>query len=149
MSHPPLSILVVEDHALVAMELEAIIEEAGHVTAGWAIDAREAEKIVATLPRLPDLAFVDVNLGDGPSGVEVAERLRRHDVEVVFVTANPKRLAEDMHGAIGIMAKPYSAGGVLAALSYLHDGVRDPPPTLDLPPGLTLSPRYERHWKLA
>lgn len=146
MIHPPLSILVVEDHALVAMELEAIIEEAGHVAAGWAMNYQEASDLVAALPSMPDLAFVDVNLGDGPSGVEVAERLREHDVEVVFMTANAKRLAEDMHGAIGIMIKPYSSNAVLAALSFLHGGVRDPPPTLDLPAGLRLSPRYEREW---
>ena len=147
MSHPPLSILVVEDHALVAMELEAIIEEAGHVSAGWAMSFKEASDLVAALPRLPDLAFVDVNLGEGPSGVDVAATLRRHDVEVVFMTANAKRLAEDMHGAIGIMAKPYSSTAVLAALSYLHDGVRAPPPTCCLPAGLRLSPRYEEDWK--
>ena len=136
MSHPPLSILVVEDHALVAMELEAIIEEAGHVSAGWAMNFQEASDIVAALP----------NLGEGPSGVDVAEKLRQHDVEVVFMTANAKRLAADMHGAIGIMAKPYSSSAVLAALNYLHDGVRAPPPSYDLPAGLHLSPHYERNW---
>ena len=146
MSHPPLSILVVEDHALVAMELEAIIEEAGHVSAGWAMNLQEASDLVAALPKLPDLAFVDVNLGEGPSGVDVAETLRQHDVEVVFMTANAKRLAADMHGAIGIMAKPYSSSAVLAALNYLHDGVRAPPPAYDLPAGLQLSPHYERNW---
>lgn len=146
MSHAPLSILVVEDHALVAMELEAIIEEAGHVSAGWAMNFKEASDLVAALPKLPDLAFVDVNLGEGPSGVDVAETLRQHDVEVVFMTANAKRLAADMHGAIGIMAKPYSSSAVLAALNYLHDGVRAPPPAYELPAGLRLSPHYERNW---
>ena len=146
MSHPPLSILVVEDHAIVAMELEALIEEAGHVSAGWAMNFQEASAIVAALPTLPDLAFVDVNLGDGPSGVDVAETLRQRDVEVVFMTANAKRLADDMHGAIGIMAKPYSSSAVHAALRYLHHGVRAPPPHEDIPAGLRLSPRYERTW---
>ena len=146
MNYPPLSILVIEDEALVAMELEAIIEDAGHVLAGWAMSFEEANALVMTMARLPDLAFVDLNLGEGPSGIEVAEQLRLHDVEVVFMTANAKRLADDMHGAIGIMAKPYSSGTVLAALDYLHDGVRAPPPTNDLPAGLRLSPRYERAW---
>lgn len=146
MRHAPLSILVVEDHAIVAMELEAIIEEAGHVAAGWAMNFQEANDIVAALPRLPDLAFVDVNLGEGPSGVDVAEKLRQQDVEVVFMTANAKRLGADMHGAIGIMAKPYSSSAVLAALNYLHDGVRAPPPRYELPAGLHLSPDYERNW---
>ncbi len=147
MSHLPLSILVVEDHALVAMELEAIIEEAGHVSAGWAMSFKEASDLVAALPQMPDLAFVDVNLGEGPSGLEVAVALRQNNVEVVFMTANAKRVAVDMHGAIGIMAKPYSSSAVLAALTYLHDGVRAPPPTCVPPAGLRLSPRYEVDWK--
>ena len=147
MSHLPLSILVVEDHALVAMELEAIIEEAGHVSAGWAMSFKEASDLVAALPQMPDLAFVDVNLGEGPSGLEVAAALRQNNVEVVFMTANAKRVAVDMHGAIGIMAKPYSSSAVLAALTYLHDGVRAPPPTCVPPAGLRLSPRYEVDWK--
>ena len=147
MSHLPLSILVVEDHALVAMELEAIIEEAGHVSAGWAMSFKEASDLVAALPQMPDLAFVDVNLGEGPSGLEVAAALRQNNVEVVFMTTNAKRVAVDMHGAIGIMAKPYSSSAVLAALTYLHDGVRAPPPTCVPPAGLRLSPRYEVDWK--
>ena len=148
MSHLPLSILVVEDHALVAMELEAMIEEAGHVSAGWAMNFEEASDLVAALPRRPDLAFVDVNLGEGPSGIAVAEALRRNNVAVVFMTANAKRVAADMHGAIGIMAKPYSTYAVLAALSYLYDGVRAPPPASVPPAGFRLSPRYEVDWKI-
>lgn len=146
MSHNPLSILVVEDHALVAMELEAIIEDAGHVSAGWATNFQEACDLIVALGKVPDLAFVDVNLGDGPSGLEVADTLREHDVGVVFMTANAKRLAEDMHGAIGLLAKPYSSSAVLAALTYLHDGVRAPPPECVVPAGFRLSPRYMVEW---
>ena len=77
----------------------------------------------------------------------VAETLRLEGVEVVFMSANPKRLDDHLHGAIGIMAKPYSSASVFAALLYLHDGVRAPPPAFALPAGLRLSPRYERDWK--
>ncbi len=147
MNHDPLSILVVEDHALVAMELEAIIEEAGHVAAGWATNFQEACDLIVALGKVPDLAFVDVDLGDGPSGVDVAATLRGHDVGVIFMTANAKRLAEDMHGAIGTMAKPYSSNAVLAALTYLLDGVRAPPPACVVPAGFRLSPRYMAEWR--
>lgn len=146
MTLPPLSILVVEDQALVAMELECIIEDAGHVAAGWATSYQEALDLVASMPQAPDLAFVDVNLGKGPSGLEVAEHLLERAIKVVFMTANAKRVAADMHGAIGIMAKPYSSGAVIAALTYLQDGVHAPPPERSLPAGLMLSPRYARDW---
>ena len=37
-------ILIVEDEALLAMELEALVEEAGHCVAGWATSSDEALK---------------------------------------------------------------------------------------------------------
>ena len=146
MIHSPLSILLVEDEALVAMHLEAIIEEAGHHAAGWATSASEAETIVKALPKRPDLAFVDVRLADDSLGTDVAERLRQRDIAVVFMTANPKRLREDMNGAIGVVAKPYSSTSVRAVLHYLHRGMRSPPPASALPVGLRLSPPFVRDW---
>jgi len=32
----PLKVLIVEDEALLAMELESLVEEAGHSVVGWA-----------------------------------------------------------------------------------------------------------------
>lgn len=140
----PLSVLVVEDEALIAMELQMLIEDSGHTVAGWATDLAEAYTILDHAGA--DLAFVDVHLADGPTGTRLAEDLRARDIPVVFMTANAKRVPEDFVGAIGIMAKPYSATSVAAALTYLHAGVRNPPPDYELPPGLQLSPAYTEQW---
>ena len=144
--HRPLSVLVVEDQALLALELQCLIEDAGHSVAGCACRFAEAAAIVNASPEPPDLAFVDVHLADGVTGTMIAAHLQALGVAVVYMTANVKRLPPDFAGAVGVMAKPYTSTSVLAALDFLHLGVRDPPPPHALPPGLRLSPHYAESW---
>ena len=142
--HRPLSILVVEDQALLAMELQLLIEDAGHEVAGWATDLAESREIMAHTGA--DLAFVDIQLADGATGTQLAQDLLDQEIPVVFMTANAKRVPADFVGAIGIIAKPYTATGVVAALEYLHAGVRNPPPLSGRPAGLQLSPAFAERW---
>nr|MDQ2879154.1 response regulator [Pseudomonadota bacterium] len=82
--------LIVEDEIFVALDLERILVEAGYTVAGIAADSQAAMEI----GRACQIAFVDVNLRDGPTGPDIAARLARdHDVKVVFVTANPAQIA--------------------------------------------------------
>lgn len=141
----PLKVLIVEDEAILAMELEGLLEDAGHTVVGWATSSTEARRLVDTVEA--DIAFVDVHLTDGPTGVSVAEYIERsgHPM-VVFMTANPTRLPENFAGAVGVIAKPYTMNGLVAALRYLQEGVRTPPPHSRLPVGFTLSPRFKLSW---
>jgi CheY-like chemotaxis protein len=141
----PLKVLIVEDEALLAMELESLIEEAGHSVVGWAVSSDEAKAMVGTSKA--DIAFVDIHLSDGPTGLDVAEHIRRSGQPmVVFMTANPKRIPENFVGAVGVIAKPYTMNGVMSALRYLQEGVRRPPPVSALPAGFTLAPDFAAVW---
>lgn len=144
----PLKILIVEDEALLAMELESLVEEAGHQVVGWATSSAEARTMVETTEA--DIAFVDIHLADGPTGVDIAEHIReRKRSVVVFMTANPKRIPDHFAGAVGVIAKPYTMNGLVSALRYLQEGVRRPPPVSVLPAGFTLSPAYQSVWAAA
>lgn len=70
---PPLRILVVEDEVLIALELECLLDDLGHVTVGVAGSSQEA--IALGLATHPDVALVDIHLIDGPTGVAVARAL--------------------------------------------------------------------------
>lgn len=122
-----LKVLIVEDEALVAAELELLVAESGHHAVGSAIDSEEALSMAEAFH--PDLAFVDIHLGDGPTGVDTARRLNELGVRVIFMTANPKRLPPDGAGALGIVPKPYAPGGVRQALEFADAVVegREPP----------------------
>ncbi|MEH3148110.1 MAG: response regulator [Methylobacterium frigidaeris] len=112
-----LRVLVVEDEVFVALELECMLEEAGHSVVGTAASSVEA---IALGERLrPELALVDIHLTDGPTGVAVAQALSRlNGIAILFTTANAKRVPEDLAGALGIVAKPYSPRSLLAAVAY-------------------------------
>lgn len=141
----PLKVLIVEDEALLAMELESLVEEAGHSVVGWATSSSEALEMADSVE--VDLAFVDVHLTDGPTGVEVARYIGdRESSMVVFLTANPKRIPAHFAGAVGVIAKPYTLNGFASALRYLQEGVRHPPPASALPAGFTLSPAFASDW---
>lgn len=145
MDAQPMKILIVEDEALLALELESLIEEAGHNVAGWAPGVNEAMGIIESTPI--DLAFIDVQLRDGGSGIDVARHLGRFpSICYVFLTANPKRLPEDLAGACGVIAKPYSINGLLTCLQYLEQGIRRPPPAVAQPESFTLAPRLSTVW---
>lgn len=114
----PLRILIVEDEFLIALELESLLQDAGHDVVGIAATSEEAMALGQQLA--PDLAFVDIHLADGLTGIEVCRRLSdQHQVTVLFMTANSKRIPEDCAGARGVIAKPYTERGVKEALAYV------------------------------
>jgi two-component system, response regulator PdtaR len=60
-------------------------------------------------------AFVDINLRDGATGPQIAERIARdYGVKVVFVTANPSQIGAGVD-ALGYIRKPFSDQAILAA----------------------------------
>lgn len=138
----PLRVLIVEDEALAALLLRTHLEDAGHEVVGWATTQDEAmRQFEATRP---DLAFVDLHLADGLTGLNVARRIQPTGTPVVFVTANARMLPDDCAGAIGSIGKPYSRHGIQCALEYLEEAVRNPPAQCPCPASLTLAPQYER-----
>ncbi len=121
-------ILIVEDEMLVAMELEAIVEDLGHCCAGIAPDVDTAKEYFGG--RL-DLALVDLNLRDGLTGPQIGKALSQLGVPVLFITANPRQLGDGIAGTIGVISKPTDETTVKAALDYVfrrREGERAEPP---------------------
>ena len=148
MPRAALRILIVEDQFLVAKQLEWIVEEAGHTVVGSAATRDEACSLAAAEPI--DLAFVDLSLADGSSGLEVASFLAEHsEARVVFATANRRRLPDDYCGAIGVVEKPFTQSGMLSALTYVAARIREPAEPVSKPESLQLSPSYRRRWQPA
>lgn len=109
--------MIVEDEIIVAMDLEATLEDFGFETVGIAADTSSALVLGATNP---DVALVDVNLRDGPTGPEIGARLARdYGVKVVFITANPRMLGDGVPGAIGVLPKPYDPHTIKQTVEYI------------------------------
>lgn len=143
---PPLQCLVVEDEPLISMDIQFMLEDAGHAVVGTAASLSEAKALPDDLR--PDVAFVDMQLADQSSGLDVNRMVQQRwpRAIVVFVTANPKRIPEDFAGAHGVIAKPFSMHGFVSALRYLQDGICEPPPVSPQPGSFIASPHFAATW---
>jgi len=134
-------ILIVEDEALIALDLCFCLESLGHVVTGQAADSREALTIARDGV---DLALVDLNLRDGPTGPELGERLARDfGATVIYLTANPRQVGPLVHGPVGILPKPYTEKALAAAVRFAvalrEGGPGRPPSELQLLPGASMA----------
>src|SRR5690606_38812722 len=82
------NVLVVEDEIFVAIEIESVVQDLGHRPVGIAADSRRALE----LAKDAELAFVDLNLVDGPTGIDLGRRLAGDGLTVLYMTANPSQL---------------------------------------------------------
>ncbi len=125
-------ILIVEDEMFLAMDIEHILQSGGYTVAAIAADRAEAMAAASGV----SIAFVDVNLRDGPTGPGIARDLaERYGITVVYVTANPAQIGRRAPGALGVVAKPFREDSILHAACLAGHG-RDDAAASD--PGLTL-----------
>jgi len=111
-------LFVLEDEALIAMELQDRLQGLGYAVCGSATQAEAAlERIVALQP---DLVLMDINLAGKMSGVEAALRLRDVcEARVVFLTAysDPALIAQAGEaGALGYLVKPFDERQLYATI---------------------------------
>jgi len=129
-------ILIIEDEALVAMELRFVLEDLGYSVVGSAADAQTAREFVKGTN--VDLALVDIHLSDGPTGVELGRGLANESgVTVLYVTANPGMLRDGIPGTLGVLSKPTDERVVQNAVDYALRR-RQGQPVDYAPPGLQL-----------
>ncbi len=111
------NVLVIEDEAMIALDLEALVTDLGHEVSGLARTHREA--IAAVRARRPGLVLADIQLADGSSGLDaVNEILAEIDVPVIFITAYPERfLTGERPEPAFLIAKPFQTETVKAVIS--------------------------------
>ena len=103
-------ILLVEDHGVVAHAIAATLRSTGfpEVEVADPADLR-TESVLALADRFrPDLAVVDLSLGQDRSGVPLIQPLARRGAKVVILTASTNRAAHAeaiRAGALGVLDK--------------------------------------------
>jgi CheY-like chemotaxis protein len=113
-------ILIVEDEALVALDLELAFEDEGAEIVGPALTLRDALEVLRGDQTI-DGAVLDVDLG-GSDVFPVAERLRERGIPFVFHTghATPESLEALFPGAITCTKPTLPAQLVSALLRVRH-----------------------------
>jgi DNA-binding response OmpR family regulator len=99
-------VLIVEDEILIGLGLALALNVAGHRVHGPTGSIRRA--VAIAMEAAPDVALVDINLQGSAEGVALARLLRqRHDVTIVFVTAQAEEARRARDLAFGMVVKPY------------------------------------------
>ena len=105
-------VLVLEDEALIALDLEFTLRDAGiaDIVTATAVDAAVA---IIDVQRL-DAAVLDLHLGQSGWSYEVARRLQAKGVPFIFSSGTVE--IADGFAEIPLVRKPFSTAELLAAL---------------------------------
>jgi CheY-like chemotaxis protein len=115
-----LSILVVEDEYMLAMELRSYLEEAGTIVVGPVATVGDALALIDATPHI-DAAVLDASL-QGEMAYPVAERLGQMQIPFIFTTGYDASIIPARFSHIERFGKPTSMPKVGQAISKL---VRD------------------------
>ncbi len=111
-------ILIVEDKAITAMEIQQKLENLDYVIAGRVDNGAEA--IEVALEEDPALILMDIRLKGDMNGIEAAREINEHrDVPIVFMTAYTEVETTDLAketGPAGYIAKPINEEELYAVL---------------------------------
>ena len=111
-------VMIIEDEAIIALDLQSIVSDMGHKITGVAATHKSAVHIFGR--EQPDLILSDIQLADGSSGIDAVNEIMTAagDIPVIFITAFPERLltGERPEPAF-VITKPYTDEQVRSAVS--------------------------------
>ncbi|MCF8526824.1 MAG: response regulator transcription factor [Candidatus Nanopelagicales bacterium] len=142
---PAPRVLVVEDDDFTRVTLEAALQHYGLIVTQSVADGTSAMQAFATAP--PDVALLDLDLGAGPTGIDVAHAMKRArpEMRIVLLTSyeDPRLLSlslRDMpaHAAYVVKQSLSDMGFLVEAIrGSTQQGVDDP--TRRSQPSISLS----------
>lgn len=114
------NILIIEDEALVALELKHSIEEMGFYVLDYATNSTMAKKILEE--ENIHLIIMDINLGEDRDGIELYESLD-YTVPIIYLTAykDEKTITRAIDtNPYGYLVKPYQKEELYALIKLVH-----------------------------
>ena len=111
-------ILIVEDDGIIAEDLNSLLVEKGFTVIGVAHNGLDA--IDKLHNRAPNFAILDVNLGPGMSGLDVAKTIHdKFDIPYIFLTSFDDDYTLEQaqnYGPYGYIVKPYQERTLLTTI---------------------------------
>lgn len=116
-------ILIVEDEAIVAVDIQSQLEALGYTVLDIATSGEEARE--KALDLCPDMVLMDIRLSGQMDGIDAAESIRRrHDIPIVFLTAYADQdtlQRAKAAGPHGYLVKPFNERDLYTAIEIaLH-----------------------------
>ena len=113
-----IKILIVEDESLVAMDMADTLARLGYQVLPTAYSYDEAMTILEE--HRPDLVVMDIDLGSGKSGIDLAQIIReRYKIPFVFITSHSDRATVGRAASTqpnGYLVKPYTSEDLFASV---------------------------------
>lgn len=116
-------VLVIEDEAVIALDVADIVRNAGHQVVG--IAATEKAAIDLARQHAPHLVLADIQLRGSDSGISAVNQIMQSmSVPVIFVTGYPERLltGKQVEPAF-VISKPFDPDLLRAAIAQALDTV--------------------------
>jgi len=114
-----ISVLIVEDDAIIAHDISLLLKRSGYKVAGVCHNATKA------LDKLSkggiDFAMLDIHLGSGATGIDIAETIHTvYKIPYIFLTSFSDELtlnAAREQGPYGYLVKPFQEATLLSTIS--------------------------------
>lgn len=115
--------LVVEDEAVVALDLVSRLKQMGYRHVDYVLTAKDA---IESLTRLkPGFVLLDINFGRGGSGIDVGMEIRRkHHIPFVYLTTNSDAATFERARTtdpVGFIQKPVSDSQLRSTIEVALD----------------------------
>jgi CheY-like chemotaxis protein len=114
-------ILIVEDEAIIARDIQNILSRFGYQVSGLASSGEES--IQKARDQHPDLVLMDVRLKGSMNGIEAAHEIHDHlHIPVVYLTANgEEKILEDVQPNNGFMKilKPFEENDIQCVIQTI------------------------------
>ena len=111
---PRMRVLVVEDDALIALDITRQLTNAGFQVVGPAVSVTRALKLIGE--HGCDIAVLDVNLGDRETSEPIAQELRTRATPFIVLSGYARDEHAPAFAGAPILSKPASPSELIAAL---------------------------------
>ena len=123
-------ILIVEDDGLICEDISSLLLSQGYTISGVAHNGMKALDMLTN--RQPDFALLDINLGTGMSGIDIAQVIHdKHKIPFIFLTSydDEATLNEAQeHSPFGYIVKPFQDRTLLTTIKmalFNHNAMKD------------------------
>ena len=117
-SNSNISVLILEDEPIIAEDLYSLLESSDYKIAGLCHHGEDALDMLSS--RDPDFAILDINLGGGITGLDVAEVIHdKYHIPYIFLTSfddNATLQEAQQHAPYGYIVKPFQDRTLLTTI---------------------------------
>jgi CheY-like chemotaxis protein len=120
MSRAPtgIRVLIVEDEAIIAADLEFMLRRLGYSPVGVATSGEEAIQKARQLT--PQVILMDVQLHGNLNGVQAAQEIcAAQKVAIIYVTALNRIASADLRPGFRCIGKPFTPGDLRTAIEHV------------------------------